>query len=82
MGRGVGELAGQVRRSGLARMGAKGKAPEGGALGRGHTGTHAHVVRLEGESSNSFLETLEEWQSHLAHHDLNDLGCDDDDFAP
>ena len=40
------------------------------------------MARLGGESSNSFFEALEEWQSHLAHHDLNDLRCDDDEFAP
>ncbi|MFD2741692.1 zinc ribbon domain-containing protein, partial [Sulfitobacter aestuarii] len=42
----------------------------------------SEMVRLEGESLNSLFDTLQEWESHLAQHDLSDLRCDDDQFAP
>ena len=40
------------------------------------------MVRLEGESLNSLFDTLQEWEIHLAQHDLSNLRCDDDTFAP
>jgi hypothetical protein len=40
------------------------------------------MAHWQGESSNSLIEALEEWQSHLALLDRNDLGCGDDEFAP
>lgn len=37
------------------------------------------MARLEGESSNTFFEVLEEWEQHLTQLDLDGLGvCDDD----
>ena len=40
------------------------------------------MVHLERESLNSLFEVLEEWERHLAQHDLSDLRCDDEDPAP
>ncbi|MEM8579696.1 MAG: hypothetical protein AAGF50_00675 [Pseudomonadota bacterium] len=40
------------------------------------------VARLEGESLNSLFDELQEWEAHLAQHDLSDLRCDDEDLAP
>ncbi|QFT93374.1 hypothetical protein FIU86_11030 [Roseovarius sp. THAF9] len=36
------------------------------------------MVLLERESLNSLFETLEEWERHLAHLDLDGLERDDD----
>jgi len=40
------------------------------------------MVDLTVEESNRLVETLQDWNDHLAQYDLNDLRCDDDEFAP
>ncbi len=40
------------------------------------------MVDLTGEESNRLFQILEEWEAHLAHYDLDDLRCGDDDIAP
>ena len=40
------------------------------------------MVRLEGESLNSLIDTLQEWENHLARLDSKSLRCEDDTFAP
>lgn len=40
------------------------------------------VVDLTVEESNRLFETLQDWNDQLSHFDLDDLRCDDDDFAP
>lgn len=41
-----------------------------------------HLVDLTVEESNRLFETLQDWNDQLSHFDLDDLRCDDDDFAP
>lgn len=48
----------------------------------GISGKKSEMVRLERESLNSLFDTLQEWEIHLAQHDLSGLRCDDDTFAP
>ncbi len=38
------------------------------------------MVDLRGEELNRFFQVLEEWESHLAQHDLNDLRCGDEKY--
>lgn len=40
------------------------------------------MVLLERESLNSLFDTLEEWERHLARHDLDDLRCEDEHLRP
>jgi hypothetical protein len=40
------------------------------------------VVDLTGAESNRLFEVLQDWNSQLAHFDLDDLWCDNDNFAP
>ena len=40
------------------------------------------MARLEGESSNSLFDVLEEWEAHLAHLDWDSLRCDDEQLRP
>lgn len=42
----------------------------------------SEMVRLEGESLNSLIDTLQEWENHLARLDSKSLRCDHDKFAP
>ncbi len=39
------------------------------------------MVDLTGEELNLLFEVFEEWEQHLAQHDLNDLRCDDEQFG-
>lgn len=34
------------------------------------------------EETNRLFETLQDWNDQLSHFDLDDLRCDDEDFAP
>lgn len=36
------------------------------------------MVDPRGEELNRFFQILEDWESHLAQHDLNDLGCENE----
>ncbi len=40
------------------------------------------MVDLTGEESNLLFDILKDWESQLAQHDLDDLWCDNDNFAP
>lgn len=40
------------------------------------------MVHLTGEESNRLFEILQDWESQLAHYDLDDLRCDNDNFSP
>lgn len=40
------------------------------------------TARLDGETSNTLFETLEEWERHLAQLDSLSLRCDDEYFRP
>jgi len=36
------------------------------------------MVDPRGEELNRFFQTLEDWESHLAQHDLNGLECENE----
>ncbi|MGI3126642.1 hypothetical protein [Nitratireductor sp. PBL-C9] len=40
--------------------------------------TEKSLVDPRGEELNRFFQTLEDWESHLAQHDLNGLECENE----
>lgn len=42
----------------------------------------SEMVDLTVAESNRLFKVLQDWESQLAQHDLDDLGCENDNFPP